>query len=63
MLSTELRQVYPDDGDALLRAYVTSAQPQEQEMVSNEQETETFIETFSGESSNFAASLAFPDGL
>ena len=47
-----------DDGDVLLRTYVQSVKRE-----SVEEETETFTETFLGEQSNSATSLASPTGF
>jgi len=47
-----------DDGDALLRAYVEKPKT---ELL--EEETETFTETFSSVSANYASSLASPTGF
>jgi integrase len=47
-----------DDGDALLRAYVERPKTD-----TVEEETETFTETFSSVSANYASSLASPTGF
>ncbi len=52
---------------AVLRAYVTRsfALPslKEQETGVNEEETETFTETFSGESAKYAGTMVVPTGI
>ena len=55
-----------DDGDALLRAYVSdmlSAPLAEQEPEANEEETETFAETLLNKSVNYAGNLVVPTGI
>jgi integrase len=46
-----------DDGDAPLRAYVENPKTDQ-----NEEKTETFTETFSGERTNYPGSLVVPKG-
>jgi integrase len=47
-----------DDGDALLRAYVENSKTDQ-----NEEQTETFTETFPGERANYAGTLVVPTGF
>ena len=46
MLQQSYGKYVRDDGDALLRAYVTKAESAEQGLAPREEETETFAETF-----------------
>jgi hypothetical protein len=63
MLQQSYGKYIRDDGDALLRAYITrsvaSSSPKEQETGANEEETETF----SDESVNYPGMLVVPTGI
>ena len=61
MLQQSYGKYIRDDGDALLRGYVMRSQ--EQETRANEEETETFAETFLDESVNYAGNMVVPTGI
>lgn len=67
MLQQSYGKYIRDDGDALLRSYVTTslALPslKEQETGANRDETETFTETFLDGDTNYAGSLVVPTGI